>query len=92
MHMTSRKLEKLLKTVANRRRLDIVRVLSQQKSSSVIDLANRLRLSFYSTSKHLQILRQEGFITGEQAGKSIEYRLDDDLSVGHKQILNFVVK
>ncbi len=90
--MTTRELEKLLKAVANRRRLDIVRVLSRQKSSSVINLASTLRLSFRSTSKHLQILYQEGLVESEQIGRSVEYHLADDLSVRHKQILNFLIK
>ena len=50
-------MEKILKAAANRRRLKILSYLKNHRKSSVGELAEEIKLSFKSTSRHLAILR-----------------------------------
>ena len=47
--------EKILKALANRRRLEIIRYLKQKRNANVGDIATHLKLSFKSTSRHLAV-------------------------------------
>ena len=51
-------LERLLKALANRRRLEILKVLKKEREGelSVGEIAERIGLSFKATSRHLSIL------------------------------------
>ena len=51
-----RKLERILKALANRRRLAILKYLKENKNAPVAEIAYEIDLSFKSTSKHLGIL------------------------------------
>ena len=53
---TEKELEKVLKALANRRRLAIVTVLKRSSHMPVGDIAEKIKLSFKATSKHLSIL------------------------------------
>ena len=81
-----RNLERSLKAIANRRRLCVLQLLSR-RAMSVIELSAELRLSFRSTSKHLQVLTQGGFVESEQIGRSMYYKLSNDLSSKHRKLL-----
>jgi len=48
--------EKVLKALANRRRLSITRCLKDKGEASVGEIAEEIRLSFRSTSRHLGVL------------------------------------
>jgi len=50
------KLEKVLKAVANRRRLAILKYLKKVDQATVSDISRKINLSFRATSRHLQIL------------------------------------
>ena len=56
MKEKEKELEWILKALANRRRLGILRVLKQNREATVGDIAAEIRLSFRSTSKHLGVL------------------------------------
>ena len=58
--------EKVLKALANQRRLQIVKYLKEKKTATVGILAGHLKLSFKSTSKHLAILSGAGIVDKEQ--------------------------
>ncbi len=90
MIMDTYRIEKIFKAVANKRRLTALHLLTKRKSISVNDLADYLKLSFRSTSKHLQVLMHEGFIEAERAGMFMEYRLASTLSAEHKHILQLI--
>ena len=74
-----RKLERLMKALANRRRMEIIRYLFQHKKSTVGILSEHLKLSFKSTSKHLGSLKSTEIIDGEQSGLSIYYSLSEPI-------------
>ena len=61
-------LERLLKALANRRRLSILKYLKRVKRASVGDVADEIKLSFKSTSRHLSVLSSADVIEKEQEG------------------------
>jgi DNA-binding transcriptional ArsR family regulator len=70
-----RNTEKVLKAIANQRRITIVQLLRKHEVLSVGDLAKELKLSFRSTSRHLAVLRSAEVVLREQEGLVMNYRL-----------------
>ncbi len=83
-------LEKILKGLANRRRLAIARFLFRRKEASVADIARELGLSFKATSKHLVILRQLDIIDSRQEDLHVYYRLSDSMPRAARDILQHI--
>lgn len=73
--MREAEIERQLKPLANRRRLAILKVLRKRGEESVGDIAEAIRLSFTSTSKHLTILERTGFVEKEQRSLNVYYRI-----------------
>lgn len=71
-------LERGLKVLANRRRLAILNLLRKKKEANVGDIAEAIRLSFTSTSKHLTMLERAGFVEKEQRSLNMFYRIAPD--------------
>ena len=80
-------LEKVYKAVSSRKRLEILKLLADGKERTVGDIATAIHLSFKSTSKHLVLLRQVGFLDRRQFGYVGLYSLDDQLSALLNQLL-----
>ncbi|MEK7503341.1 MAG: metalloregulator ArsR/SmtB family transcription factor [Patescibacteria group bacterium] len=68
-------LERLLKAMANKRRLSILKFLRQHNELSVGDIAERIQLSIKSTSRHLSVLAGADIVEKEQRSTSMFYRL-----------------
>jgi len=68
-------IERELKVLANRRRLSIVNYLRKKKEATVGDIAEAIKLSFTSTSKHLTMLERAGFLEKEQRSLEVFYRI-----------------
>ena len=71
-------LEKILKVLANRRRLAIINCLKKNKEIKVGDIADEIKLSLKSTSKHLIQLFNAGIVEREQKGLLMYYKLSSD--------------
>jgi DNA-binding transcriptional ArsR family regulator len=82
-----KQLEKIFKGLANRRRLAIIKLLIKNKEIPVADIAERINLSFTSTSKHLGILRQLDIVDRRQESLTVYYRLADPLPYVIKQLV-----
>ena len=67
--------EKILKALANKRRLGILKYVKEQKQASVKDIAVAINLSFKSTSRHLVILSAAGTLEKEQKSLNVFYRI-----------------
>jgi DNA-binding transcriptional ArsR family regulator len=72
-----KELERILKSVANRRRLAILQFLKRNKEASVGDIAAAIKLSFRSTSRHLAILSSADILEKEQRSIAVYYSLTD---------------
>ena len=88
--MNHKNLEKLLKAVANRRRLAILEYLSKKKEANVGDIAEHINLSYKSTSRHLAVLRSADLADREQRSLEIFYSISSDISPVIKQIMHYV--
>ena len=85
--MKESELERLLKALANRRRLSILKHLRARKEVNVSTIAEVIKLSFSSTSKHLRLLENAGFVEKEQRGLEMYYRIPDDAPLLVPQVL-----
>ena len=64
-------MERVLKSIANSRRIFILKYLSGRDEASVGDIAEHLKLSFRSTSRHLGILTSADLIERRQSGTAV---------------------
>jgi DNA-binding transcriptional ArsR family regulator len=70
-----KKVEKILKAFANKRRLAIVGHLRKRGEANVSEIAETIRLSFRSTSRHLAILSNAEIVEKEQRSTEVFYRV-----------------
>lgn len=90
MHNTMKDLEKILKALANRRRLAILKYLKAQKEAPVGEIAYEIGLSFKATSKHLGILIAVDIVEKEQRSLQVFYRLANTQKPAARHILNLL--
>ena len=88
--MKEKELEKILKSVANRRRLAILAYLSKKGSANVGEIAEHIKLSFKSTSRHLAVLRGADLVDRDQIGLETFYSLSKDMPEVVKQIMRHI--
>ena len=74
-----RDFEKILKALANRRRLAILIYLHRAHVAHVGRIAEEIKLSFRSTSRHLALLSAAEVVEREQTGLIVNYRLSTPL-------------
>lgn len=82
--------ERILKALANRRRLAILRHLRRQKEARVGEIAGAIKLSFKATSRHLQQLSAADIVTRDQRGLEMWYRIGKKLSPPVKRVLDYI--
>lgn len=73
-----RNMERVLKALANKRRLAILHHLVKNRSATVGELAALNRIAMGSTSRHLSILKGVDLVDQEQKSVEIYYRLTVD--------------
>ncbi len=86
--MKKREIEKILKALGNRRRLEIVAYLKRNKNVSVGDIAAVIHLSFRSTSRHLRILFAADILGKKQRGLEVLY----SVAKNQKLITRVIIK
>lgn len=82
--------EKIIKALANRRRIVILKYLDKNNKASVTDLSGHLHLSFKSTSKHLAVLKNADIVASDQVSLVCFYSLAYPLNPIVKQLLSIV--
>jgi len=88
--ISERDLERVLKALANRRRLAILRLLKTDKEASVGYIAEEIKLSFRATSKHLGVLFAAGIADREQRSTQMFYQLSPDVPSAARSILSLL--
>ena len=73
-------MERLLKAIANRRRIMILAYLRREKEAPVGEIASAIRLSVRSTSRHLRILAAADILVHEQRRLTVFYRIAGELA------------
>ena len=86
--MKDKEAEKILKALGNKRRIAIIRAIGKGEMS-VGDIADKIHLSFKSTSRHLSILSAVDILDKSQKGTQIFYRLSATLSPIARQIISY---
>ena len=84
------KLEKVLKVLANRRRLAILKYLKSEREAPVGDIADAINLSLKSTSKHLSLLSSLDILEKTQRSAQVFYRLAGTQQPVAKYILSVI--
>lgn len=82
--------EKIFKALANHRRLEIVHFLKVNKTATVGELARHLKISFKSTSKHLQILLGVEIVEKKQKSLLMIYTIGNPDSNIAKKIISLL--
>lgn len=80
--------EKVLKVLANKRRLAIIKYLKKSKEAKVGDISEEIKLSFKATSKHLNLLFNADIVEKEQRSLQMWYKLSPSLNHISKYISN----
>ena len=88
--MKDKELERSLKALASRRRLSIVRFVKNKKEATVGEIADNIKLSFKSTSRHLNVLFAANILEKEQRSLRVFYRLSGDLPDPVRRIILFL--
>lgn len=87
-----RKLARLFKALGNEKRLEILQLLSKKKEMSVEEIADKINLSFKSTSKHLILLEQLDLLERQKKGASVYYQIVSSPTSLAKTLLRLVKK
>ena len=82
--------EKILKAIANKRRLAIVRYLKIRREATVGDISEEIKLSFRSTSKHLAILLAADILARTQVSLEMHYRLSDSMNLFASSVMRLL--
>ena len=75
--MDSYELEKIVKGVANHRRIDVMRLLRASPGLSVEEIAQQLRVEYKTLATHLFKLSSSGLVTKQNYGRRVEHTLTD---------------
>ncbi len=81
-------LERILKALANKRRLEIVRCLKKRREMTVSEIADEIKLSFKATSKHLAVLYGADIVDKEHRSLQMFYKFSTNLHHIVKYISN----
>lgn len=88
------KISNIFKALSDPNRLKILKML-QVKTLCVCEITEMLQLAASTVSQHLSILKKEGFIVEEKAGKWVNYSLnpkpEDQRVATLISLLNFLV-
>jgi len=81
-------LEKILKALANRRRLAVLKYIKNNKEAPVAEIAKAIHLSFKSTSRHLGILKAADILERDQRGLQMFYYISKNLDSSARHIIS----
>lgn len=89
--MNNNQKEKILKALANKRRLAIIKYLNRKGRAIVSDIAEEIKLSFRSTSRHLAVLIAADAVVRNQHGLNAYYNINaQDKAV--RDFIKFILK
>jgi DNA-binding transcriptional ArsR family regulator len=82
--------ERVLKALANRRRLAMLKFLKDKKEAPVGKIADAIHLSFKATSKHLSLLAAADIVEREQRSLQMFYYLNTTLPEPARSIVSLL--
>ncbi len=88
--MEAIELVRLFKAVANKRRLEILRLLITEGEKSVSGVSEHLGISYVSASRHLLQLERVGLLKNRQQSLWVYYSINNMPSESCREILELV--
>lgn len=88
--MDEKEVEKILKALANKRRVAIVNFLKKKRVASVGNISEEIKLSFNATSKHLKVLFASDIIDKDQVGLMMFYKISKNIPKLAKHIISIL--
>ena len=88
--MEVNELMRLFKAAANKRRLEILRLLITEGEKNVSDVCEHLGISYVSASRHLLQLERVGLLKNRQQSLWVYYSINDTSSESCREILELV--
>ena len=85
--MKEKELERIFKALANKRRLAIVSFIKKKKRANVGEIAEGIKLSFRSTSRHLNLLASSRILEKEQNNLYVVYYFSGEQDEILKKVL-----
>ena len=70
-------LERIIKGVANHRRIEILELLKNKPELSVADISEILKVNFKTISEHIRRLAIAGFVLKRSDGNNVRHRLTE---------------
>jgi len=70
-------LERIVKGVANHRRIEILELLKKKPELSLADISEILNVNFKTISEHIKRLAVAGFILKRYEGHNVRHKLTD---------------
>lgn len=86
-NMKEKEIEKTLKSLANGRRLAILSILKKEQELTVGELAEKIKLSFKSTSRHLGVMLSSSILEKEQRSSNVYYKISPILNEPARRII-----
>jgi len=83
-------LVRLFKAVANKRRVEILKLLLNEGEKNVSEVAQHLKISFVSASRHLLQLERVGLLKNRQQSLWVYYSINDNPSPDVKGALKMI--
>jgi len=68
-------LERIIKGVANHRRVEILELLGKKPEMSVTEIADKLKLNFKTASEHIRRLAISGLLMKRSNGHNVRHKL-----------------
>ena len=90
--MDSKRADKLLRALANKKRIEIVMLLSDDKARSVSEIAHDIKLSFKATSKHLARLVQAEYLDHNRVSLYMLYEINETMPKPQRSLLTFLLQ
>jgi DNA-binding transcriptional ArsR family regulator len=87
---TYKKTAKIIKALANERRLRILSFLKSHKSRSVTAISGHIRLSLRSTSKHIGVLYAAGILEKQQTSTNVFCKIPSDIPPIARRIIDLL--
>ncbi|MFA5990717.1 MAG: winged helix-turn-helix domain-containing protein [Candidatus Doudnabacteria bacterium] len=75
MQKTCKQLERYFKGVANHRRIEILYLVKQTNSITLVQIASQLRCNFKTISEHTRKLTQAGLLNKRYKGREVFHSL-----------------
>ncbi len=76
-HPQTRNLERIVKGVANHRRIQILDLMKTKPELSVLEISEVLKINFKTASEHIRRLAIAGLVMKRNAGNSVRHKLSE---------------